>query len=69
MSITLANSVRSISIRRDSSNFSWNIQRLIPPSTRLRKGSIRITMVAEASSVLKKNSPCSSGPTQRTSTP
>ena len=69
MSMTLASSPRSASIRRDSSNFSWNIQRLIPPSTRLRSGSIRMTMVADASSVLKKNSPGSSVPTQRTITP
>ena len=61
MSMTLASSARSISMRRDSSNFSWNIQRLIAASTRARSGSIRMTMAADASSVLKKNSPCSSG--------
>ena len=56
MSMTLASSARSISMRRDSSNFSWNIQRLIAASTRTRIGSIRMTIVADASSVLKKNS-------------
>ena len=34
MSMTLAISARSISMRRDSSNFSWNIQRLIAASMR-----------------------------------
>jgi hypothetical protein len=48
-------------MRRDSSNFSWNIQRLIAASMRTRIGSIRMTIAADASSVLKKNSPCSSG--------
>ena len=69
MSMTLARSARRLSMRRVSSYFSWNIQRLIEPSTRLRSGSNRIAIAVDASSVLKKKSPCSSGPTQRTSRP
>ena len=68
-SMTLASSVRSISMRRNSSYFSWNIQRLMVPSTRVRSGSTRMTIAVDASSVLKKNRPLSSGRTQRTSTP
>ena len=56
-------------MRRLSSNFSWNIQRVIAPSIRMRRGSNRITMAVDAISVLKKNSPCSVGRTQLTSTP
>ena len=57
-SMTFIRSARRLATRRDSSYFSWNIQRLRAPSTRVRSGSNTMRMAAEATSVLKKNSSC-----------